>query len=422
MPLKIAIIGAGPAGLLLARLLYQANKGIEFEIFDSASALETSEDYILDVHQRNAKVALKFAGLWDAFSKSARWDGDALTISDKKLFKYHSRAPSKPGSVFAGAEIGKNKLREILCNGLPEKSFKWGWKVQRIDTSNGVHIYLNNGQIEKDFDLIVGADGINSAVRPSLSDIQPIYTGIAGHIAQIPDAKTNSPALVDLLDKGRLYSWSEGKSLIARYLANGSIALESWSARPQGWSKNWKSEEQSTKSLGERYSSEYAGWNPSLLSLVQEADWSHAEAKNLHTLPNGFRWEHQPGLTLIGDAAHAILHLGGEGLGIAFWDCIRLSKAVISSASVAGDLGAKQGALDKRVAGFEEDMFGRIKASQHASFGMVHAMFFVPGTPRTSIEKYSLAALEVENGYWRTMVLSPFIYLYWSFFKWMYQP
>ncbi len=124
MPFKIAIIRAGLTGLLLARLLNQADKGIEFEIFDSASTLGDSKDYILNVYRRNGKVALKIAGVWDAFFNAARWDGDALTISDKNLFKYYSHGPSKPGSVFAGAEIGKNKLREVLCDGLPEKSLE----------------------------------------------------------------------------------------------------------------------------------------------------------------------------------------------------------------------------------------------------------------------------------------------------------
>ena len=57
MPVKIAIIGAGPVGLLLARLLNQVDKGMDFETFHSARTLDDSRDYIFDAHSFAGQIS-----------------------------------------------------------------------------------------------------------------------------------------------------------------------------------------------------------------------------------------------------------------------------------------------------------------------------------------------------------------------------
>ena len=107
-------------------------------------------------------------------------------------------------------------------------------------------------------------------------------------------------------------------------------------------------------------------------------------------LPVGFRWEHVPGVTLVGDAAHLVrtyylchtcrsvylscthqmTPFAGEGVNLAFMDCMKLAQAILSSAADAtADAATNTALLDKNVRAFEEDMFARGKSNAAADLG-----------------------------------------------------
>jgi 2-polyprenyl-6-methoxyphenol hydroxylase-like FAD-dependent oxidoreductase len=75
MSLPIAILGAGPSGLTLARLLHLA--GIDFTIFErdesAASAWGRGGSGTLDLHEGSGLLALQEAGLMEEFKKRARY-------------------------------------------------------------------------------------------------------------------------------------------------------------------------------------------------------------------------------------------------------------------------------------------------------------------------------------------------------------
>ena len=77
--IKVAIIGAGPAGSLLAILLHQA--AVDVTIFEGeASANARTQGGTLDLHTDTGLKALKKAGLHDEFVRNARYDGEALVL------------------------------------------------------------------------------------------------------------------------------------------------------------------------------------------------------------------------------------------------------------------------------------------------------------------------------------------------------
>jgi 2-polyprenyl-6-methoxyphenol hydroxylase-like FAD-dependent oxidoreductase len=71
----IAILGAGPAGLLIGRLLNLA--GIDFIIFErdtsATSAWGRGGSGTLDLHEGSGLDALQEAGLFEAFKEKARY-------------------------------------------------------------------------------------------------------------------------------------------------------------------------------------------------------------------------------------------------------------------------------------------------------------------------------------------------------------
>jgi 2-polyprenyl-6-methoxyphenol hydroxylase-like FAD-dependent oxidoreductase len=75
--IRIAIIGAGPAGCTLARLLQRSDAPIEVTIFESDSSLtRRSQGGTLDLHTNTGIAAIKKAGLFDEFEKRCRYDGE----------------------------------------------------------------------------------------------------------------------------------------------------------------------------------------------------------------------------------------------------------------------------------------------------------------------------------------------------------
>jgi len=75
--LNIAIVGAGPAGCTLARLLQRSNVPIKVTVFEREATLDArTQGGTLDLHTDTGIAALKKAGLYDDFLEFVRFDGE----------------------------------------------------------------------------------------------------------------------------------------------------------------------------------------------------------------------------------------------------------------------------------------------------------------------------------------------------------
>ena len=91
--LSVAIVGGGPGGLTLARILQR--NGINPSVFEREALVnERSQGGTLDLHQKSGLKALKDAGLMEEFMAHARFEGDAMRIQDK-TGKVHFGKPNK---------------------------------------------------------------------------------------------------------------------------------------------------------------------------------------------------------------------------------------------------------------------------------------------------------------------------------------
>ena len=80
--LSVAIVGAGPSGLTLARILQR--NGINPSVFERETSVnERSQGGTLDLHQKSGLKALRDAGLMREFMAHARFEGDSRKIQDK---------------------------------------------------------------------------------------------------------------------------------------------------------------------------------------------------------------------------------------------------------------------------------------------------------------------------------------------------
>lgn len=194
----VAIIGAGPAGLTLARLLHLQN--IPFTIFESEPSVNSrSQDGTLDLRDKTGLAAITACQLYDEFLKLARFDGEALKIVDKDMkvwFKVDGRDGGKRRKN-GGPEIDRVALRALLLESIRRERVMWDKKLRSIaGEADDLKLRFEDGEEVGGFDLIVGADGAWSKPRNFLSDEMPTYSGICGIDQNISDAEKGSQTSV----------------------------------------------------------------------------------------------------------------------------------------------------------------------------------------------------------------------------------
>lgn len=375
---KVAIIGGGPAGCTLARLLLNAQ--IPVTIFEyEASPNVRTQGGSLDLHTATGLKALKAAGLYDEFVKFARYEGEALAVVDKNLNRYLSFDGNSKDTSRGRPEIDRLQLRQILLDSLPPDTIRWGCKLRSIDSE--LSLRFDHG-IEKGYDLIVGADGAWSKVRPFLSQVKPAFSGVGGIEMDIPDADKLHPDLHKLVNQGSLFSYSDGKAILAQQKSGGSLSVHVLAKKPdENWKKNCGYDVDNPQEVKKGLLHDYEGWAEPLIKITQSGEDESIWACSIYELPIGHKWDHRHGVTLIGDAAHLCSPFAGQGVNIAMEDSLKLSQAIIAGIK-------NPSSLDSLITAFEQDMFLRGAAVARISRANMMDMLFTPGAPGSIIDRF----------------------------------
>ncbi|KAJ5604947.1 hypothetical protein N7510_010101 [Penicillium lagena] len=383
--MRIAIVGAGPVGLTLARLLLN-KPNIDVVVFESEKSREArGQGGSLDLHPDTGLAAVKEAGLWDEFQKRVRYDGEALTVCDKKLTKYFVLSGETEGSSHGRPEIDRRSLRDMLLDSVPPEVIRWGNHLRSIDEDR--NLIFDQGT-ESGFDLVVGADGAWSKIRKLVSDQTPQYSGMGGFRLTIPNAKETAPDSYKLTNRGSIFSYSDGSSIMSQQLGDGSLNVAVWSTLPEDdWMEKLPFDVHDLEAVKKHLTDKLHDWHPELLNIIRHAQ--DPEARSLYMLPVGWRWENRPGVTLVGDAAHVMTPFAGEGVNLGMQDALMLSRAIITAA------GSPEPAtqLPAQIKTFEEDLFVRAERTASLTNDSLTWLFFTDGSPRTIIDKWALRVI-----------------------------
>ncbi|MFF0492275.1 FAD-dependent oxidoreductase [Nocardia sp. NPDC004068] len=337
MTTTISIVGAGLGGLTLARVLHV--HGIAATVYEAdASAAARTQGGQLDIHEEDGQRALAAAGLTDEFHAIIHRGAEA------------SRVLGPDGTVLLDLpddgsgrrpEVLRGDLRRILLDALPEGTVRWGHKVTAVRS-------LGDGRHELSFangstaiaDLLVGADGAWSRIRPLLSDARPEYIGTTFVETYLHDADERHPASAAAVGSGAMYAATPGQGIAAHREAGGVLHTYVELNR----SAEWVAAIDFTDPVAAtaRVAAEFDGWAPELTALITDADTAPV-ARMIHTLPDGHRWDPVPGVTLLGDAAH-LMPPSGDGANLAMLDGAELGEAI---AAHPGDLEAALGVYEK---------------------------------------------------------------------------
>ncbi|MFZ3562180.1 FAD-dependent oxidoreductase [Streptomyces sp. BH055] len=347
-PTSVTIIGAGLGGLTLARVLHL--NGIPATVYEGESSpMARAQGGLLDIHEYNGQLAVEAADLMDEFRAIVLEGHEAMRVLDPDgtvlLEKDDDGTGGRP-------EVYRGELRQILLDSLPAGTVRWGHKVTGVGT-------LGAGRHEVTFadgshiatDLLVGADGAWSRVRPLLSSATPEYSGKSVVETYLYDADIRHPATAKAVGGGMMISLKPGREIFAHRERGGTLHAYVGLEEPREW---FDAIDFTDAAAIGRIAAEFAGWAPELTALITEADGAPT-VRRLHTLPADHRWDRTPGVTLLGDAAH-LAPPNGEGANLAMLDGSGLAEAIA----------AHPGDVEAALTAYEQAMFARTSETQGA--------------------------------------------------------
>jgi len=349
---KLAIIGGGPGGLTLARLLQR--KGADVKVYERDESRNIRvQGATLDLHFESGLKALEKADLMDAFKANYRPDADRLRIVDenaKIFFDEHGEESAKDfENEWFRPEIDRGPLRDILLNSLRPDTVVWDSHIvslERIDETWKI-IFQNGNTVIAD--IVIGADGAKSKIRPFVTPIKPFYSGVTVLEGNIYDSEKNAPKIHNLLKGGKIMGLGDSKTISVSAKGDGGLDFYT------GWNvdANWITESgidfKNGRQVLEWFKKEYASWDDIWLELF-EAENTIFTPRPQYCMPLDQKWEAKPGIALIGDAAHWMPPYAGEGVNMAMLDALQLSESLTSDEFTD---------LKSAIANYEKQMFAR---------------------------------------------------------------
>ncbi|MFG2530676.1 FAD-dependent oxidoreductase [Streptomyces sp. NPDC048516] len=360
---RIAVVGAGPGGLTCARVLQRHGRSVTvFEREPSAGARPQGGS--LDMHGSTGQAALRAAGLLDGFRALSRPESQEWRLLDPATAAVlPAQGPPDDHGEEDRPEIDRGQLRGLLLDSLTAGSVRWDRAVSGVTPlADGTGRLLFGDGTTEDFDLVIGADGAWSRVRPALWDAVPGYTGVTFVEAGFDDCDTRHPDLARMVGAGTMVARADSKVLFAQRNSDDHLRVYIGFRGPEDWQVAAGVELGDTAAVRAHLLTMFDGWDERLLALLRDHDGDFIQ-RPLFALPVPPTWEHVPGVTLLGDAAHLMPPLG-LGANLAMLDGAELAQALVT-----------EPAVDDAVRAYESVMLPRsAEAAKGCAEGLAHLL------------------------------------------------
>lgn len=328
---KVAIVGGGPGGLTLARLLQL--EGVDVKVYErDVHKNIRHQGSTLDLHEESGLEALRRANLMTEFKEKHRPNAGRFVILDKDgniVLDEHALGDDYEETR---PEIDRQALRDILLDSLTPETIVWDSQFISMERENeGWLIHFKNGnKVYADF--VVASDGANSKIRPYITDINPIYSDITIIEGNVYNAAKNAPKMWELTNggNGSVMILGDNQSLSMNTKADGTLSFYSGNKYPENWVADSGIDFRDKKAVEVWFKEQFGAWHPMYQELLQSDEVSIVPRPMYH-FPFDQTWESLPNLTMLGDAAHRMPPYAGEGVNMAMQDAFELAECLTSN-------------------------------------------------------------------------------------------
>ena len=266
----------------------------------------------------------------------------------------------------AGPEIDRKDLRQLLIDSLTPGTVAWGHSVDAVHPEADGRWRLEfKEQAPVIADFVVGADGIGSKVRSRLTSVQPVYTGVNMIAGNIRKELWRGSRIDEILGEGSVMFAGGGKTVFTQRCNHDLILLYFSLNVAADWPKSAGISLDDKAAVLATIREAYGDWSPELMEMLTDVQ------DKFHMWPNSvmrpdYRWDTQPGLTMLGDASHVMPPYTGKGVNLAMLDALELADAL------AGESG---GDITEAVAAFEAGMQQRTSKETGACLAIGQQMY-----------------------------------------------
>ncbi len=316
--LKIAIVGAGYGGAAAAKAL--SLLGADVKVYEQAPQMG----------EVGAGIGLRPATM-ARFRQWGIFDAIAQVSSPSDYFEILT-ATGEPIMKDTWPEFGREKQTylihrrdfiEALLGVLPEGMVQLGHRLETIEDKGGrsVLTFANGETVEAD--LVVGADGIKSAVREQLfSDKGPVFSG--EHAYRVVISADDAHGMVTD-DNLRMYMGRGTKVYLLPLRHRNQMSFDITALNPDGTWAPTITKEELLKTV--------EGFDERIVNIARDLDMDAVNIRAVYDIDPVDTW-HSDSVVLMGDAAHSMLHHQGQGANSAIEDAGALADALAQADSV----------------------------------------------------------------------------------------
>ncbi len=341
--MKIIIVGGGIGGLACG--LFLARSGHEVHLLEQAKTISNVGAGIQC--GANANWVLNELGLMQTLSAVAvapttiefKDFETGQALHRMKLGDHYERKYGQPYWNLHRADL----IEALAASALGQSNLRCQFSTRCediVEHDDRVEVTTNKGQLEAD--LLIGADGIHSVVRPHLvGDYQPQFTGNVAWRVMVPAERLNQ----DWMPTITANFVGPRKHAVLYYVrAKKMVNLVGVVEDPDWQDSQWQSQ-----APWQQLKADFDGWHETVTSVINAVENEPCYRWALFDHEPIDQW-HRKRVALLGDAAHASLPFMAAGASLALEDACILSRALTHEADLEQALSMYQNTRKARTA------------------------------------------------------------------------
>jgi p-hydroxybenzoate 3-monooxygenase len=353
MRTQVGIVGAGPAGLMLAQLLQQ--QGVEAVVLEARSREHVEQRIRAGVLEQGTVDLLDAAGVGGRMRREGlvhrgielQFEGERHRIPLSEL------ADGRTIVVYGQTEVVKDLIAARLESGAPLLFEVAGVSVHGLESERPLIRYVQDGrEQELECDFIAGCDGFHGVCRASIPE-----AALRTYSREYPFGWLGILAAVAPSSDELIYAHHE-RGFALHSLRSPELSRLYVQCRPDEDIGEWPDDRI---------------WEELQIRLGLDG-WTLAEGPILEKGVTGMRsFVTEPmrhgRLYLAGDAAHIVPPTGAKGLNLAIADVRILAEAIVSQAATGST---------ELLDAYSEQCLRRVWRAEHFSWWMTSMLHLAP--------------------------------------------